>query len=348
MDDFGDPPLEGGDQSAQAMQTLIGSEQLSQQAEQPLAPEQTTAPSDDYSATGLQQQPPDANSGLTELQQEALQHYGFDQSWLSGKSDEDIQQFLGAMDRQTLQQWQQGQQVQGDMVPQQQIDPQALQQMEEQQAQEAEEQGYQGFSHKPLEYEWPEDNMFEPEVVEVFDKIASNSNDQFSELANSIQQIEMALGGMIQESDTAQEQAFEQQMDQYFGGLDGPMSQHYGAGDARSMDPNSQELNNRRAFVNEMMALHDAQIQQGHAPDSEHLMHRVMRSRHPNESDAMVRRGMRQQVKQRQSQMMARPNSPMVGRGGSDRDRANMVINDGYRNLGMEPSPLSDFLEGDL
>ena len=334
IDDFAD----GLSDAETAESTAINeATQQSQGHEIMPSDQQATGPGDDYSA-GEPQQPqyqPDDNSGLSELQHEAQQVYGFSAEDMSGLSDGQLQQMLGAMDRRFTSQWQQQQPVDQQQQPQ---DPEDEYLFGEE-GQGPEQPEYQGFSPEQLNYEWGDEHGFEPEVVELFDKVAEHSNSQLQGAAQSIQQIESVLADMLYERDMQSQTEYANKMDGFFDGLTGPLQQMYGAGEASQMNQNSQEFVNRMAFNNDVNAFMQAEIQQGRQPDMDHILQRVLRSRHSSELDAITRHGVRSQANSRRQQAIRRPNVPTGARGVAAEERAGSCADDWYRSRGMEPTP---------
>ena len=317
------------------------------------APNENTTPptgsNDDFSVGAAQMQEPEPtvdNSGLSELQQEARQVYGFSDGELGHLSDEQLSSMLGAMDRRFTGQFSGEQGWQGNPPPTeaQQLEPDPFE-MEGVHGDPAE---YLGFQPEKLVQSFGEDHDFEPEVVEAFNKVSDHYNAQFESAAQSISQLEGVLGDMINERQAYQQMEYDATMDGFFDGLQGPLKEMYGSGNAAEMDQNSAEFSKRMEFANEVgMFLQHAE-QSGQQPDLRQIQQRVLRSRHSNEMDANARHQVRQQAQQRRQQAMHRPNAPATGRGGTPEDNAANFANSWYREHGMEPTSMSSRSYGDL
>ena len=330
--------------------------------------ENNTAPytgsNDDFSVGAAQQQQPeqtDDYSGLTDLQQEAQQVYGFSEDELNNIDDERLGSMLGAMDRRFTNQYSDAQQQHWQAAQQQ-----AQMEAQQQQAEgmepdpfdpnaEGGAETYQGFQPEMLEQAFGEDHDFEPEVVEAFNKISEHYNTQFASAADSITQLEGVvgqlvneLGGVTQDKQIQQQQQYDAAMDGFFHNLEGPLKESYGSGRAAEMDPQSPELAKRMEFANEVGMFVQYALHSGQTPDLQQIQQRVLRSRHSNEMDANARHQVRQQAQQRRQQAMRRPNSPATGRGGTPEDNAASFANSWYREHGMEPTSMTSRSYGDL
>ena len=318
--------------------------------------ENNTAPytgsNDDFSVGAAQQQQPeqtDDYSGLTDLQKEARQVYGFSEDELNNIGDDQLGSMLGAMDRRFTNQYSAAQQQHW----------QAAQQQAQQPPAEGAEpdpfdpnagggaETYQGFQPEMLAQSFGEDHDFEPEVVEAFNKISEHYNTQFASAADSITQLEGVvgqlvneLGGVAQDKQHQQQQQYDAVMDGFFDTLEGPLKENYGSGRAGEMDPQSPEYAKRMEFANEVGMFVQYALHSGQQPDLQQIQQRVLRSRHSNEMDANARHQVRQQAQQRRQQAMRRPNAPATGRGGTPEDNAANFANSWYREHGMEPTPM--------
>jgi hypothetical protein len=316
-----------------------------------------TGSNDDFSAGAAQPQQTETTddySGLTDLQREAQQVYGFSDDELGNMGDEQLSSMLGALDRRFTSQYSDPQNWQGEpQLTEEQM--QLLQSMQDEQTGEFEQPpggpqdiaAYQGFNPEKLEHDWGEDNMFEPEVVDAFQKVSEHYNTQMDDAARSIQQLESVVGDMLNEKQSHQQQQYDEAMDGFFDNLQGPLKEVYGSGAAAEMNPQGPEFAKRMEFANEVGMFLQHAMQTGQQPDLNQIQQRVLRSRHSTEMDANARQQVRQQAQVRRQQAMRRPNAP-TGRTGTPEDNAANFLNGWYRDRNMEPTPMTGRTYGDI
>ena len=328
--------------------------QTEEKAVAPAPSEEDTRPADDPSvgpaqATGT----PDEPSGtLDDLRREAREVYQIPEDRLSTfETPEQLDQYLGDIDRQVArsvpQQWQQQDQYQQGLppdayppqdpyqqYPQGPYPPQQYPQQYPQQAypqgppamvpppgQQPGQPGQQapqapGQQAAPEEVKFEISDDFEPEVKELFQKMADHNKSMQAAQAEQIAQMQQTIHGMTSETIDRQQVQIDSDVDSFFAELAAKSPQYmelYGDEPISQLAPNDPKRLARMGTVGtaDVLQNNDYSIT-GRVPaldrQSMHsYLQRSVRSQHPKAAEKATKESLREQAGRRRRQSLRRP-----------------------------------------
>ena len=185
------------------------------------------------------------------------------------------------------------------------------------------------------------EEFFEPEAVALFKKLQDRDNERVDHLNNMAQDLDYMRG--VHNANYANHQQdqsnrFREDMDTFFSGLDG-FEDVFGTEDIHDVSEGSPKYNNRMELVREMDALAVADQHMGREFSVAEIQQRALRLLHGDRMQEGARREVAKQVNKRRG--TARPTNRQ-GEGLSGEERARKKLNEKYRELGFDITPVRD------
>jgi len=186
-----------------------------------------------------------------------------------------------------------------------------------------------------------DENAFEPEAVALFQKLQDRDNarvDQLNQMAEDLEYMKSAHNDHADRQMADQSMRFQNDMDNFFKGLDG-FEDVFGTESIDQVSEGSPKYQNRMELVREMDALSVADQHMGREFSVAEIQERALRLLHGDRMQEGARAEIRSQVNKRRG--TARPTN-RKGDGLSGEERARKKLNEKYRELGFDLTPVRD------
>ena len=194
------------------------------------------------------------------------------------------------------------------------------------------------FEHSDLGID---ENAFEPEAVTLFQKLQDRDNarvDQLTQMAEDLENMKGIHVDHAERQQMEQTMRFQQDMDAFFQSLEG-FEDVFGVENIADVPGGSPKYNNRMELVREMDALVVSDRHMGRSFSVAEIQQRALRLLHGDRMQEGARAEIRSQVNKRRG--TARPTNRQ-GDGLSGEERARKKLNDKYRELGFDLTPVRD------